>query len=238
MVVAPAGTRCARCGRTSHIATPALRAGRGNRACKMRFEDAHRPIPRLAARCRAGRAVRVSRRDAALGGLGGPIERRLCAGFSVSPESAASGHPTDDDRFIWAAEKGSDRRWLRQWNQADRGTRSAWRAGGLGWYAGAVSDVARDLLPLSRVFAGTVAGLLAPRRLFPITVVVVPLLFLQRNYSYDAMALPIGMLMCAAFLLVAPTLWRYFFPLHGPRASRVSRAAPAGEPGARGGARS
>jgi two-component system, LytTR family, sensor histidine kinase AlgZ len=82
-----------------------------------------------------------------------------------------------------------------------------------------VSDEARDLLPLSRVFAGTVAGLVAPRRLFPIAVVVVPMLALQRSYSYDAMALPIGMLMCAAFLLVAPTLWRYFFPLHGARPS-------------------
>ena len=87
------------------------------------------------------------------------------------------------------------------------------------------------MLPLSRVFAGTVAGLLAPRRLFPIAVVVVPLLFLQRNYSYDAMALPIGMLMCAAFLLVAPTLWRYFFPLHGARAARVLGAGAYGAAG-------
>ncbi len=94
-----------------------------------------------------------------------------------------------------------------------------------------MSDVARDMLPLSRVFAGTVAGLLAPRRLFPIAVVVVPLLVLQRNYSYEAMALPIGMLMCAAFLLVAPTLWRYFFPLHGPRASPVFGAGAYGAAG-------
>jgi hypothetical protein len=56
------------------------------------------------------------------------------------------------------------------------------------------------------VFAGTVAALAAPRRLFPVAVVVVPLLALQRTFSYEAMALPVGMLMCAAFLLVAPTL--------------------------------
>ena len=81
------------------------------------------------------------------------------------------------------------------------------------------------MLPLSRVFAETMAGLVAPRRLFPIAVVVVPLLSVQQSFSYDAMAMPIALLMCAAFLLVAPTLWRYFFPLHGARASRVFGAA-------------
>ncbi|HEX2688228.1 MAG TPA: histidine kinase [Kofleriaceae bacterium] len=94
-----------------------------------------------------------------------------------------------------------------------------------------MSDAARDLLPLSRVLAGTVAGLLAPRRLFPITVVVVPLLSLQQTFSYDAMALPVGMLMCAAFLLVAPTLWRYFFPLHGARGPRWLGASVYGASG-------
>ena len=82
-----------------------------------------------------------------------------------------------------------------------------------------MSDVARDMPPLSRVFAETMAGLAAPRRLFPIAVVVVPLLVIQRSFSRDVLALPIGVLMCAAFLLVAPTLWRYFFPLRGGRAS-------------------
>jgi hypothetical protein len=77
------------------------------------------------------------------------------------------------------------------------------------------------MLPLSRVFAETMAGLAAPRRLFPIAVVVIPMLALQRSFSRDALALPVGMLMCAAFLLVAPTLWRYFFPLHGARAPRL-----------------
>jgi hypothetical protein len=77
------------------------------------------------------------------------------------------------------------------------------------------------MLPLSRVFAETMAGLATPRRLFPIAVVVVPLLALQRSFSHDLMALPIGMLMCAAFLIVAPTLWRYLFPLHRARASRL-----------------
>jgi hypothetical protein len=77
------------------------------------------------------------------------------------------------------------------------------------------------MLPLSRVFAGTVTALAAPRRSFAIVVVVVPVLFLQQSLGHDMMALPLGALMCAAFLLVAPTLWRYFFPLHGARASRA-----------------
>jgi hypothetical protein len=84
-----------------------------------------------------------------------------------------------------------------------------------------VTAVARDLLPLSRVFASTVAAVAAPRRLFPIAVVVVPLLALQHSFTREPLALPVGMLMCAAFLLAAPTLWRYFFPLHGARASRL-----------------
>jgi hypothetical protein len=66
---------------------------------------------------------------------------------------------------------------------------------------------------LGRVFATTIEALVAPRRLIPITVVVLPLLFLQVNYSDDPFALPLAMLMCGAFLLVAPTLWRHYFPL-------------------------
>ena len=87
------------------------------------------------------------------------------------------------------------------------------------------------MLPLPRVFAGTVTALAAPRRLFPIAVVVVPLLALQGSLSRDSMALPVGMLMCAAFLFVAPTLWRYFFPLHRPRGSWLLGAAAYGAVG-------
>ena len=94
-----------------------------------------------------------------------------------------------------------------------------------------MSEAAPQMLPLPRVFAGTVAGLAAPRRLFAVAVVVLPLLALQRSFSYDLMALPIGVLMCAAFLLVAPTLWRYFFPLHGARGSRLVGAAAIGGAG-------
>lgn len=70
--------------------------------------------------------------------------------------------------------------------------------------------------PLGHFARGTVQALFAPRRLVAILVVVVPLLALQVNYSDDPLALPLGALMCAAFLLGAPTLWRYWFPVHGP----------------------
>jgi two-component system, LytTR family, sensor histidine kinase AlgZ len=86
-------------------------------------------------------------------------------------------------------------------------------------------------LALSGVFRTTIEALLAPRRLIPITVVILPLLFLQVNYSYDAFALPLAMAMCATFLLVAPTLWRYFFPLRGRRGSAVLRGVAYGATG-------
>ena len=82
-------------------------------------------------------------------------------------------------------------------------------------------ETRRASASLARVFTTTIAALVAPRRLVPITVVVVPLLFLQANYSLDPLALPIAVLMCGAFLLAAPTLWRYFFPLGGARASTL-----------------
>ena len=78
---------------------------------------------------------------------------------------------------------------------------------------------------LSAVFRSTIEALLTPRRLIPITVVILPLLFLQVNYSVDAFALPLGMAMCAAFLLAAPALWRHLFPVKGRSGSPVVRGA-------------
>jgi two-component system sensor histidine kinase AlgZ len=91
--------------------------------------------------------------------------------------------------------------------------------------------VATDL-ELSRIFRTTIDALLAPRRLIPIAIVILPLLFLQINYSYDPLALPIALLMCVAFLLVSPTLWRTYFPLRGGRGSVALRAAMYGAAGA------
>lgn len=70
--------------------------------------------------------------------------------------------------------------------------------------------------PLADVARSTVKALFAPRRLVAILVVVLPLLALQVNYSDDPLALPLGAAMCTSFLLGAPTLWRYWFPVHGP----------------------
>jgi hypothetical protein len=70
---------------------------------------------------------------------------------------------------------------------------------------------------LAGTFRTTMAALGAPRRFVAILVVIVPLLALQVNYSSDAFALPIAVMMCLAFVLVAPTLWRHFFPLAGGR---------------------
>ncbi len=96
-------------------------------------------------------------------------------------------------------------------------------------YAGRVTQVPEHAL--SPIFRTTIEALLAPRRLIPITVVILPLLFLQVNYSYDAFALPLAMVMCAAFLLVAPTLWRFYFPLRGGRGSVVLRGVAYGAAG-------
>jgi two-component sensor histidine kinase len=89
------------------------------------------------------------------------------------------------------------------------------------WYRGAVSE---PRWSLSRVFTDTVARLTAPRRLVPIAIVVVPLLALQRAFSHDFLALPVGLAMALVFLLAAPTLWRYWFPLDAARSTRRTLA--------------
>ncbi len=61
------------------------------------------------------------------------------------------------------------------------------------------------------------AAIFAPRRAVPIVVVMVPLLFIQHVYSRAAGALLLGALMCSAFVLVAPTLWRHLFPMTDDR---------------------
>jgi hypothetical protein len=65
----------------------------------------------------------------------------------------------------------------------------------------------------------TLMALMAPRRLIPISVVVVPLLVAQQRYSHEALALPIGAALAGSFVLVAPALWRVLFPIEGKRAS-------------------
>ncbi len=92
--------------------------------------------------------------------------------------------------------------------------------------------MASQLEGVRAVFAGTVSALIAPRRLFPIALVVVPLLVLQLRLSYDVLALPVGALMCVVFLLAAPTSWRYLFPFHARRLPRALGAVIYGAIGA------
>lgn len=54
----------------------------------------------------------------------------------------------------------------------------------------------------------TLRALTAPRRAIPIALVAVPLVAAQHSLSRDPLAMPLGLLMCLAFALLAPYLWR------------------------------
>lgn len=58
----------------------------------------------------------------------------------------------------------------------------------------------------------TLLALLAPKRIFPILVVCVPLCYAQRTYSRDPYAIWVGIGLCLAFVLVAPVSYRVLFP--------------------------
>jgi signal transduction histidine kinase len=79
-------------------------------------------------------------------------------------------------------------------------------------------------MPARRVFSSTLEALLAPRRAVPIAIIAAPLLVLQARLSRDAYALPLAIAMIGSFLLVAPTLWRVFFPTGVPRRSVLAPA--------------
>ena len=79
-------------------------------------------------------------------------------------------------------------------------------------------------MPARRVFSSTLEALLAPRRAVPIAIIAAPLLVLQARLSRDAYALPLAIAMIGSFLLVAPTLWRVFFPTGVPRQSVLAPA--------------
>jgi hypothetical protein len=70
----------------------------------------------------------------------------------------------------------------------------------------------------------TLRALLAPRRLVPMLVVAVALLAAQGEYSEEPLAVPLGILMCVAFLCIAPVSWRILFdePMAWPRAAAVT----------------
>jgi hypothetical protein len=60
--------------------------------------------------------------------------------------------------------------------------------------------------------ATTFRSLLAPKRLLPVSLVCGVLLLAQWRLSGDPRALPLGVLMCVSFLVIAPLSWRALFP--------------------------
>ena len=72
-----------------------------------------------------------------------------------------------------------------------------------------------DISPMSgeaSIVRATLRALLVPRRLLPVLLVSVTMIFAQRAYSHDPRAAFVGVAMCLAFALVAPVSFRVLFP--------------------------
>jgi signal transduction histidine kinase len=68
------------------------------------------------------------------------------------------------------------------------------------------------LAPEPSIVRSTLRALVQLRRLIPIVVVSAPLVIAQGRLSGDPLAAPLGVVMCALFVLVAPVSWRVLFP--------------------------
>jgi len=67
--------------------------------------------------------------------------------------------------------------------------------------------------PEPSIIRSTLRALLHPRRLIPIVLLSSSLVVAQGNYSSrDPFAIPLGIAMCVAFVIVAPVSWRVLFP--------------------------
>jgi two-component system sensor histidine kinase AlgZ len=66
--------------------------------------------------------------------------------------------------------------------------------------------------PEPSIIRSTMRALLQPRRLIPIVLLSSSLVVAQGNYSRDPFAIPLGIAMCVAFVIVAPVSWRVLFP--------------------------
>ncbi|WP_257452977.1 sensor histidine kinase [Archangium lipolyticum] len=62
------------------------------------------------------------------------------------------------------------------------------------------------------IVRATLKALLVPRRLIPIVLVCLPLVAAQARFSEQSMAGPLGVLMCALCVAVAPVSYRVIFP--------------------------
>jgi hypothetical protein len=67
-------------------------------------------------------------------------------------------------------------------------------------------------VPDTSIVRATWLALLAPRRLIPILVVCIPLVFTQAAFSREPLATPLGIVMCLAFVALAPVSYRVLFP--------------------------
>jgi two-component system, LytTR family, sensor histidine kinase AlgZ len=69
--------------------------------------------------------------------------------------------------------------------------------------------------PEESVVRRTWRAQLEPKRLVPVLLVSLALVGAQARFGGDPLAAPLGLLLCLAFVLVAPVSWRVLFP-HGP----------------------
>ena len=63
-------------------------------------------------------------------------------------------------------------------------------------------------------------ALLEPKRLVPVLLVSAALVTAQASFGGDRLAVPLGVAMCLAFVLVAPVSWRVLFPF-GPQLGQL-----------------
>jgi two-component system, LytTR family, sensor histidine kinase AlgZ len=64
-------------------------------------------------------------------------------------------------------------------------------------------------------------ALLQPKRLAPVLLVSAALVTAQASFGGDRLAVPLGVAMCLAFVLVAPVSWRVLFPF-GPQRGQLA----------------
>ncbi|WNG42451.1 sensor histidine kinase [Archangium violaceum] len=62
------------------------------------------------------------------------------------------------------------------------------------------------------IVRATLKALFVPRRLLPIVLISVPLVAAQARFSYEPLAGPLGILLCALCVAVAPVSYRVIFP--------------------------
>jgi hypothetical protein len=67
-------------------------------------------------------------------------------------------------------------------------------------------------VPETSIVRATWLALLAPKRLVPIVVVCIPLVFTQAAFSREPLATPLGIVLCLAFVALAPVSYRVLFP--------------------------